>query len=55
MEILGKTAVFPGGYGLSGEILHGRIWPNWGPKGQTVIAIELILSHPVVIDTITCP
>ena len=26
----GKTAVFPGGYGRIGEILHGRIWPDWG-------------------------
>ena len=23
-----KTAVFPGGYGLIGEIPHGRIWPD---------------------------
>ena len=23
-----KTAVFPGGYGRIGEILHGRIWPD---------------------------
>ena len=30
MEIYGKTAVFPGRYGRIGEILHGRIWPNWG-------------------------
>ena len=28
MEILGKTAVFPGGYGRIGEIPHGRIWPD---------------------------
>ena len=25
-----KTAVFPGRYGRIGEILHGRIWPDWG-------------------------
>ena len=25
-----KTVVFPGGYGRIGEILHGRIWPDWG-------------------------
>ena len=25
-----KSAVFPGGYGRIGEILHGRIWPDWG-------------------------
>ena len=31
VEIFGKTAVFPGGYGRIGEILHGRIWPDWGP------------------------
>ena len=30
MEIFGKTAVFPGGYGPIGEILHGQIWPDWG-------------------------
>ena len=30
MEIFGKTAVFPGGYGRIGEIPHGRIWPDWG-------------------------
>ena len=30
MENLGKTAVFPGGYGRIGEILHGQIWPDWG-------------------------
>ena len=36
MENLGKTAVFPGGYGRIGEILHGRIWPDWGLKGWTV-------------------
>ena len=30
MEIYGKTAVFPGGYGRIGEILHGQIWPDWG-------------------------
>ena len=32
---LGKTAVFPGGYGRIGEIPHGRIWPDWGLKGYT--------------------
>ena len=26
----GKTAVFPGRYGQIGEILRGRIWPDWG-------------------------
>ena len=32
MEYFGekKTAVFPGGYGRIGEILPGRIWPDWG-------------------------
>ena len=25
-----KTAVFPGGYGRIREILHGRMWPDWG-------------------------
>ena len=30
LENLGKTAVFPGGYGQIGEIPHGRIWPDWG-------------------------
>ena len=30
LENFGKTAVFPGGYGRIGEILHGRIWPDWG-------------------------
>ena len=30
MDIFGKTAVFPGGYGQIGEIPHGRIWPDWG-------------------------
>ena len=30
MEIFGKTAVFAGGYGGIGEILHGRIWPDLG-------------------------
>ena len=34
MENFGKTAVFPGGYGRIGEIPHGRIWPDWGLKGQ---------------------
>ena len=24
----GKMAVFPGGYGRIGDILHGRIWPD---------------------------
>ena len=33
VENLGKTAVFPGGYGRIGEIPHGRIWPDWGLKG----------------------
>ena len=33
MENLGKTAVFPGGYGRIGEIPHVRIWPDWGSKG----------------------
>ena len=32
-EIFGKTAVFPGGYGRIGEILHGQIWPDWGLYG----------------------
>ena len=31
MENSGKTTVFPGGYGMIGEIQHGRIWPDWGP------------------------
>ena len=30
VEIIGKTAVFPGGYGRIGDIPHGRIWPDWG-------------------------
>ena len=30
VEKYGKTAVFPGGYGQIGEILHGRLWPDWG-------------------------
>ena len=30
METLGKTAVFPGGYGRIGDVPHGRIWPDWG-------------------------
>ena len=29
-KFMEKTAVFPGGYGRIGEILHGRIWPDWG-------------------------
>ena len=29
MEKSGKTAVFPGGCGPIGEILHGQIWPDW--------------------------
>ena len=33
VEIFGKTAVFPGGYGRIGEVPHGRIWPDWGLKG----------------------
>ena len=31
MENFGKTAVFLGGYGRIGEILHGRTWPDRGP------------------------
>ena len=27
IEIFGKT----GGYARIREILHGRIWPDWGP------------------------
>ena len=30
METFGKTAVFPGGNGQIGDILHGQIWPDWG-------------------------
>ena len=26
-----NVAVFPGGNGRIGEILHERIWPDWGP------------------------
>ena len=37
MEMFGKTAVFPGGYGRIGEILHGRIWPDWGLYGDVMI------------------
>ena len=37
MEIFGKTAVFPGGYGRIGDILHGRIWPDWG-KGRVTLS-----------------
>ena len=33
LEKCGKTSVFPGGYGRIGEILHGRIWLDWGLKG----------------------
>ena len=29
MANLGKTALFPGGYGWIGEIPHGQIWPDW--------------------------
>ena len=29
-ENVGKTAVFPGGFGRIGEIPHGQIWPDWG-------------------------
>ena len=38
MEIFGKTAVFPGGYGRIGEILHGRIWPDWGNTARADMA-----------------
>ena len=30
MEMFGKTAVFPGGYGWIGEIPHEQIWPDRG-------------------------
>ena len=30
MEKYGKTAVFPGGYGLIGDIPHGRLGLDWG-------------------------
>ena len=30
MDSFGKTAIFPGGYGRIGDILHGRILPDWG-------------------------
>ena len=30
VENFGKIAVFPGGYGRIGDILHGQIWPDWG-------------------------
>ena len=30
VDIFGKTAVFPGGSGRIGEMLHGQIWPDWG-------------------------
>ena len=38
MEIFGKTAVFPGGYGRIGEIQHGRIWPDWGNTARADMA-----------------
>ena len=38
LEKYGKTAVFPGGYGLIGEIPHGRIRPDWGLKGTKKIS-----------------
>ena len=30
VDICGKTAVFPGGYGGIREIMHGRIRLDWG-------------------------
>ena len=36
MDIFGKTAVFPGGFGRIGEIPHGRIWPDWGTRSNQV-------------------
>ena len=38
-EKLGKTAVFPGGSGRIGEIPHGRIWPDWGLYGETMVGL----------------
>ena len=32
-NIYKKTAIFPGGYGQIGEILHGRLLPDWGLSG----------------------
>ena len=29
-NFFGQIAVFPGGYGRIGEMLHGQIWPDWG-------------------------
>ena len=33
VENVGKTAVFPGGYGQIGVILHGGMWTDWGLYG----------------------
>ena len=33
-----KSAIFPGGYGRIGEILHGRIWPGWGNTARVDMA-----------------
>ena len=38
VEKEGKTAVFPGGYGRIGEILHGRLWPDWGNTAWAAMA-----------------
>ena len=43
MENFGKTAVFLGGSGGFGELLHGRIWPDWGLKGNYIIYTNLYL------------
>ena len=45
MENLGKTAVFPGGYGRIGDIQHGRIWPDWGLKGYALFSYALIYKN----------
>ena len=39
MEKYGKTAIFPGAYGQIGEILHGRLRPDWGLKGSTCFLV----------------
>ena len=45
MDFFWKTAFFPDGYGQIGEILHGRIWPDWGLYGYRLI-FEKGMTYP---------
>ena len=54
MEKYGKPVIFPGGYGRIGEILYGRLWPDWGLYGEAGGTKWYTLYHLVCLPLKEC-